>query len=272
MPRFRLTLSYDGTAFAGSQIQPGQRTVQGELESALRRLGGDGASTTFAGRTDRGVHAFGQVAAVNFPEWRAPASDLERALAARLPGDVGARQVVECDLAFNPRFDAVWREYRYWVVPGVVSPFLGRYAWLLRDGSDVASMNQAARILLGTHDFASFAGGGEGVPWSERSTRRRGTTRTMLRCAVRTVELSPGPGRDAGAAALEFRLAADGFLPRMVRNITGALVEVGQGRQEPAWIGEILAAKDRRRGSEVAPAHGLTLWRVGFPGDALVDE
>ena len=94
----------------------------------------------------------------------------------------------------------------------------------------------------------------------------------MLRCAVRTVELSPGPGRDAGAAALEFRLAADGFLPRMVRNITGALVEVGQGRQEPAWIGEILAAKDRRRGSEGAPGHGLTLWRVGFPGDALVDE
>jgi len=272
MPSYRLTLSYDGTAFAGSQIQPGQRTVQGELEAALRRLGGNAAVTTFAGRTDRGVHAFGQVAAVGFPEWRATAGDLERALAARLPGDVAARDVVESDSAFNPRFDAVWREYRYWIVPGVMSPFLGRYAWLLRDGGDAARMNEAAGFLLGTHDFASFAGGGEGVPWSERSTRKRGTTRTLLRCAVRTQELTPGPGRDGGAAALEFRIAADGFLPRMVRNIAGALVEVGQGRREPAWLGEILAARDRRQGSELAPAHGLTLWRVGFPGDALEDE
>ncbi len=272
MPSYRLTLSYDGTAFAGSQIQPGQRTVQGELESALRRLGGLGASSTFAGRTDRGVHAFGQVVAVTFPEWRATAGELERALAARLPGDIAARQVSESDHAFNPRFDAAWREYRYWLAPGVASPFLGRYAWMLRDGLNSARMNQAAASLLGTHDFASFAGGGEGVPWSERAARKRGTTRTLLRCAVRTLELTPGPGRDADAVALEFRIAADGFLPRMVRNITGALVEVGQGRQEPAWIGEILAAKDRRQGSEVAPAHGLTLWRVGYPGDALVDE
>jgi tRNA pseudouridine38-40 synthase len=272
MPSYRLTLSYDGTAFAGSQIQPGQRTVQGDLEAALQRLGGVSATTTFAGRTDRGVHAFGQVVAVNFPEWRATAGDLERALAARLPGDIAARQVVDSGHAFNPRFDAVWREYRYWIVPGVASPFLGRYAWLLRDGGDAVRMNEAARLLLGTHDFASFAGGGEGVPWSERSARRRGTTRTLLRCAVRILELTPGPGRDVGAAALEFRIVADGFLPRMVRNITGALVEVGQGRQESAWIGEILAAKDRRQGSVVAPAHGLTLWRVGFPGDALVDE
>lgn len=272
MPSYRLTLSYDGTAFAGSQIQPGQRTVQGELASALRRLGGTGADTTFAGRTDRGVHAFAQVVSVNFPEWRATAGDLERALAARLPGDIAARQIVESDYAFNPRFDAVWREYRYWIAPGVASPFLGRYAWLLRDEVAASRMNEAATLLLGTHDFASFAGGGEGVPWSERAARKRGTTRTLLRCAVRSLELAPGPGRDAGVTALEFRIAADGFLPRMVRNITGALVEVGQGRQEPAWIGEILAAKDRRQGSVVAPAHGLTLWRVGFPGDALVDE
>ncbi|MEZ4565157.1 MAG: tRNA pseudouridine(38-40) synthase TruA [Thermomicrobiales bacterium] len=272
MPSYRLTLSYDGTAFAGSQIQPGQRTVQGELEAALRRLGSVNAATNFAGRTDRGVHAFGQVVAVEFPEWRATAGELERALAARLPADVAARQVTVSSPAFNPRFDAVWREYRYWIAPGAMSPFLGRYAWLLRDGGDAARMNEAAASLLGTHDFASFAGGGEGVPWSERSSRPRGTIRTLLRCDVRTHEIWPGPGRDIGVAALEFRIAADGFLPRMVRNIAGALVEVGQGRREPAWIGEMLAAKDRRQGPEVAPAHGLTLWRVGYPGDALVDE
>src|SRR5688500_17685876 len=141
MPEYRLTLSYDGTAFAGSQIQPGQRSVQGELESALRRLGGVSAKTTVAGRTDRGVHAFGQVVAVSSRGWRAPAGDLERALAARLPGDIAARQVVDSSRAFNPRFDAVWREYRYWIVPGVASPFLGRYAWLLRDGGDAGRMN-----------------------------------------------------------------------------------------------------------------------------------
>jgi len=246
--------------------------VQGELQNALKRLGGAEASTTFAGRTDRGVHAFGQVVAVDFPAWRASAGELERALAARLPGDMAARQVTDSVEAFNPRFDAVWREYRYWIGMGVVSPFLGRYAWLLRDGSDAGRMNESASLLLGTHDFASFAGGGEGVPWSERSTRKRGTTRTLLRCAVRNLEFTAGLGRDVGAAGLEFRIAADGFLPRMVRNIAGALIEVGQGRQEPAWISEILAARDRRQGSELAPAHGLTLWRVGYPGDALEDE
>ncbi|MCA9878054.1 MAG: tRNA pseudouridine(38-40) synthase TruA [Thermomicrobiales bacterium] len=271
MPSYRLTLSYDGTAFAGSQIQPGQRTVQGELAAALRRLGGASAATTFAGRTDRGVHAFGQIVAVDFPEWRSTAGELERALAARLPADIAARGVAECSPAFHPRFDAVWREYRYWIAPGVVSPFLGRYAWLLRDGGDPARMNEAAGLLLGTHDFASFAGGGEGVPWSERAARPRGTTRTLLRCAVREMTLAPGPGRDVGGSALELCVTADGFLPRMVRNIADALVEVGQGRREPDWVGEILAVRDRRQGADVAPAHGLTLWRVGYPGDALVD-
>ncbi|MFT4036627.1 MAG: tRNA pseudouridine(38-40) synthase TruA [Thermomicrobiales bacterium] len=272
MSSFRLTLAYDGTDFAGSQVQPGQRTVQGDLEATLRRLGGDAVSTVFAGRTDRGVHAAGQVVAVRFPEWRAGTQALENALAARLPGDLAARHVEACGEAFNPRFDAQWREYRYWIAPGVRSPFWGRYAWLLRDDVDVVRMDAAAQALLGTHDFASFAGGGEGVPWSDRAARPRGTVRTLYRCQVRRMAADAGPGRDVAAEAIEVRIAADGFLPRMVRNITGALVEIGQERQEPGWIREILAARDRRQGSPVAPAHGLTLWRVGYAGDALNDE
>ena len=272
MSSYRLTLAYDGTDFAGSQVQPGQRTVQGELEAALRRLGGATASTVFAGRTDRGVHAAGQVVAVRFPEWRAGSAALERALAARLPGDLAARQVEACGEAFNPRFDAQWREYRYWLTPEVRSPFWGRYSWLLRDEADASRMDSAAQAVLGTHDFASFAGGGEGVPWSERAARPRGTIRTVYRCQVRRFAAGGGPGRDVAAEVIEVRIAADGFLPRMVRNITGALVEVGQGRQEPDWISEMLAARDRRQGSAVAPAHGLTLWRVGYAGDALNAE
>lgn len=269
MPSFRLTLSYDGTDFAGSQVQPNQRTVQGELERALAALGTTRCRTTFAGRTDRGVHAVGQVVAVQLPAWRASAADLGKALNARLPADVTATGASWCEDAFNPRFDAIWREYRYWIAPGVISPFLRRYAWTPRAGLDAALVAEAAHNLVGTHDFASFAGGGEGVPWSDRATRRRGTIRSMLRCDCRIVQVRSGPAGSRTVPVLELRAAADGFLPRMVRNIVGALVEVGQGRREPSWIGEILAARDRRAGSVVAPPEGLTLWRVGFEGDML---
>src|SRR5918998_339150 len=123
MPHFRLTLAYDGTDFAGSQIQPNQRTVQGVLEDALGEIAASPIRALFAGRTDRGVHALGQVAAVGLPAWSATALDLLRALNTRLPGDLCATEAVPCGESFNPRFDALWREYRYWIAPGVISPF-----------------------------------------------------------------------------------------------------------------------------------------------------
>jgi tRNA pseudouridine38-40 synthase len=270
MPRFRLTLAYDGTDFAGSQAQPNQRTVQGVLEQALDRVLGEPPATTFAGRTDRGVHATGQVVAFDAWSWRSDARVLRRALNATLPADLRAIDASECDPAFHPRFDAAWREYRYWIAPGADSPFLGRYAWSPRANVDLDLMADGARNLVGTHDFASFAGGGEGVPWSERSQRMRGTTRTIYRCAPQVSEMFFGPG--AGPeTVVEVTVVADGFLPRMVRNIVGALVEVGQGRQEPSWIGEILGYRDRRMGSVVAPALGLTLSAVGY-GDDPIDD
>lgn len=271
MPRFRLTLAYDGTDFAGSQIQPGVRTVQGELDRAIRALGDATAVTEFAGRTDRGVHAAGQVVAVTFPGWRADSASFAKGLKAKLPGDIAVLDVVECDDRFSPRFDALWREYRYWIASGAVDPFLQRVCWMPRAEVDAEAVTGGARFLLGTHDFASFAGGGEGVPWSERARRPRGAVRTMLRCECRRIELAPGPGRARPVSAVEIRAAADGFLPRMVRNLVGALVEVGQGRREPEWIEEILAARDRRQGSVLAPAQGLTFWRAGFGGDVLDD-
>lgn len=271
MPSFRLTIAYDGTDFAGSQVQPDQRTVQGELERALAGIAGAPVVSTFAGRTDRGVHAAGQIAAVCVPTWRATAEELGRALNANLPRDIGIIAVDCCDAAFNPRFEATWREYRYWVVPGSNSPFLRRYAWLPRTSVSVEAVEAGASWLIGTHDFATFAGGGEGVPWSARADRQRGTTRTIMRCEVRQSIIQTGPGIDRPGTGLEIRVAADGFLPRMVRNIVGALVEVGQGRQNPLWIGVILAARDRRAGSVVAPPEGLTLWRVGYGDDPMED-
>lgn len=270
MPRFRLTLAYDGTDFVGSQVQPNQRTVQGELERALAQIVGEPTRTTFAGRTDRGVHATGQIAAFNAPMWRWDARALQRALNGALPDDLRAKDARACDDAFHPRFDVEWREYRYWVAPGVVSPFLGRYAWTPRADVELDLMTAGALRLVGTHDFASFAGGGEGVPWSERAQRARGTTRTIFRCGCRKVAVHSGPG-DRLEQVVEVDVTADGFLPRMVRNIVGALVEVGQGRQAPDWIAEVLSFRDRRLGSVLAPAHGLTLSAVGYGDDARID-
>lgn len=272
MPKFRLTLSYDGTDFSGSQVQPNRRTVQGELEVVLDRITPAPVRVIFAGRTDRGVHAVGQVAAADVPAWSATAQDLQRALNAGFPDDLAAREVAPCAASFNPRFDATWREYRYWIAPGLVSPFLGRYAWMPRADLDAGAVGAAAERFIGTHDFASFAGGGEGVPWSERAGRPRGSTRTVFHCGCREISTGNLWRLDEASRILEIRVVADGFLPRMVRNIVGALVEAGQGRQTPDWIDELLAARDRRRGSTVAPAQGLTLWRVGYSDDRFEDD
>lgn len=260
MPSFRLTLAYDGTDFAGSQIQPGQRTVQGELVGALARLAGPSVRTTLSGRTDRGVHAVGQVAAVSLPGWRAGSLELGRALAASLPHDLAAASVEVCNPSFHPRFDATWREYRYWIAPGVTDPRLRRYAWTPHAPVDQSRVDQAAAFFTREHDFATFASGGEGVPWSERAGRPRASRRTVYRCECRLV----AAWAHVEAPLLEVRVVADGFLPRMVRNMVGALVEIGQGRRDPLWIGELLAAEDRRAGPPAAPAHGLTLWKIGF--------
>jgi tRNA pseudouridine38-40 synthase len=272
MPHFRLTLAYDGTDFAGSQIQPNQRTVQGVLENGVGEIAAIPIRAIFAGRTDRGVHALGQVVAVGLPAWSDTALDLLRALNRRLPGDLSATGAALCGESFNPRFDAEWREYRYWIAPGVVSPFLSRYAWNRRSEVDADAVRASAAQLVGTHDFASFAGGGEGVPWSQRAARPKGTARTILRCDCREIRTRIGPGSDQTARVLEVRVAADGFLPHMVRNIVGALLDIGQGRRDPDWITGLLAARDRRFGAVMAPAHGLTLTRVGFSGDLLDDD
>lgn len=259
-----LTVAYDGSAFAGSQVQPGQRSVQGELEAGLRRLVTLEGHVVFSGRTDRGVHAVGQV--VSLPDlW--PARDPElirRAINGHLPRDVAVTGVERRAPGFHARFDATWRQYRYMIGQESPQPVGGPYVWF-RPGAplDVAAMRQAAPVFLGRHDCAALAGAGQGVPWSDARQRTRGTTRTIHQVEVDETEAWWGPG----PPAIAIMVAADGFLPRMVRTMVAMLAQVGMGNRDAGWIEDVLTAGDRRHGTRTAPAQGLTLWRVGYGDD-----
>lgn len=258
-----LTIAYDGSGFAGSQVQPGQRTVQAELEGAVARaLGGRGAAV-FAGRTDRGVHAAGQVVGCEDDRPSMNVAAVRAAINVQLPADLSVLRVERRRDGFHARYDARWREYRYRVWSGPPQPLARRFAWGRAEALDPAAMADAAAEIVGLHDFASLAGAGDGVPWAARQSLPRGTSRRVLIC--RCDEIAPWWGTVSGGGRLiEVRVAADGFLPRMVRNLVGALVEVGRGARPSAWLGELLGARDRRRGVATAPAHGLTFWRVGY--------
>lgn len=269
MATLALTIAYDGTDFAGSQMQPGARTVQEELERALAGLFNRATRTVFAGRTDRGVHAAAQVVSCDDGRPDLDSRTLRRAIDAVLPDDLAVLDVTRRPDGFHARYDARWREYRYRVWFGPRSPLARRQAWYRAERLDVEEMDRAAGRLVGEHDFAALAGGGEGVPWSDRQMRPRGTVRRVMICRCRAIEPWWGP---AAGPLIEVRIAADGFLPRMVRNAVGALVEIGRGARPAAWIDELLATRDRRAGGTTAPAHGLTFWRVGYDDDEPMNE
>lgn len=261
----KLVLSYDGTEFAGSQIQPGKRTVQAELEKALTRLAGQQIRTVFAGRTDSGVHAVGQV--VSCPDVRPESSPeaVTGALNANLEDDLAVGVTERVAAGFHARYDATWREYRYRVWSGSPQPLARRYVWQRRGELSATAMSAAALRFVGERDLAAVAGGGEGVPWSDRGKMPRGTVRRIMRCECR--EIAPWWREPGGGRLIELRVVADGFLPKMVRNIMALLVEVGHERKPASWLDEVLASQDRRQGGGTAPPHGLTLWRVGYGND-----
>lgn len=259
--RVRLDIAYDGTDFHGAQVQASGRTVGGEIETALARVTGAARRLSFAGRTDRGVHATGQVAHVDLPAaWTD--ERLVRALNAVLPGDVAIIAARAVPASFHARYDARWREYRYqvWNAP-IRHPALARTCWHLRRPLDLAALEAATSALLGEHDFAAFAGQGLGIP-----TRpgRRSTIRAIL-AATWASESPSFPVPDG--RLLIFRVRGTGFLPQMVRTIVGAAVEVGMGRQRPGWFATIQAGRDRAVVPAPAPPQGLSLWAVGYdPG------
>lgn len=237
--RYRARVEYDGTGFAGFQVQPGARTVQGELESALSRLsGGARVAVEGAGRTDAGVHARGQVIAFSY-RGRLGRAELQRALAASLPADIGLGPIVPVEAGFHPRYRARYREYRYLIWNGQRSPLLERQALGVRDRLDVAAMAVAARVFVGRHDFSAF-GGADRQP-----------VRTLFRVSVsRRGEL------------VTVTVVGDAFLRGMVRRIVAALLRVGRGRASAADLADALLARVPAFNGEAAAPRGLTLWRV----------
>lgn len=247
--RVALLLEYDGTSFHGWQVQPGCRTVQGELEDAARRLFGSRVPVRAAGRTDAGVHAGGQVAALDVPD-RFAAEEVRRALDALTADDIAVVHAIPVSGDFDPRRRARQRIYRYtlWVRP-VASPFWRRFAWHVRQPLDVAAMQRAAAVLLGEHDFSSF--------------RASGCTAAH---AVRRIDRSEVR---AEGERVVYEVAATAFLRHMVRNIVGVLVEVGSGARAADDVERLLAAHDRAQAAPTAPAHGLCLVGVRFDDPAL---
>jgi tRNA pseudouridine38-40 synthase len=237
--RFRATVEYDGTDFAGFQVQPGRRTVQGVLEAALARLtGGTRQPVDGAGRTDAGVHATGQVVAFSYDGPLSPTA-LAEALNGNLPRDVAIRDLRPAPNGFHPRYAARYREYRYVIWNGSRSPLRDRTSYRVRSALDTAAMARAAASLEGRHDFSAF-GGVDPQP-----------VRTIHRIAIR---------RTGDQVTIDVR--ADAFLRGMVRRIVAALIAVGTGKIDEGAIGAALAASEPAFGGAAAPARGLCLRRV----------
>lgn len=242
--RFAATISYDGTAFVGSQIQPNGRTVQQALETAAAALFGARTRVEMAGRTDSGVHAIGQVAAFN-AETRLDAKTAGRALNAHLPEDVAVRAVREVPAEFDPRRWARRRWYRYTISNGEArEPLTRRTAWYIGGNLDSGAMQEAARALAGRQDFFACSGPLEAG-----------------RTSVRTVFAA---GWRSQGCTLLFDIEADAFLPQMVRRIAGALVRVGRGSLEVEEFVRLLRQAEPGSMGPTAPALGLCLQRVWY--------
>ncbi|MBN2247740.1 MAG: tRNA pseudouridine(38-40) synthase TruA [Coriobacteriia bacterium] len=246
-----LTLSYDGSGFAGFARQPGLSTVQGEVEAALRTALRREVGTVGAGRTDAGVHALGQVMSFAAMEADPSTGQLLRSLNALTPRGIVVTGVRRAGAEFSARHSAVAREYRYRIVPGPVPPlFTAPYAWSVPHALDLHAIREAATHLIGEHDFKSFC-----VTESARGMR------TVRRLDL--IEVSPE--HILGEHAITVRVTGNAFLHSMVRTIVGSLVEVGSGRRGPEWMAEVRAACDRAAAGPTAPARGLTLWHVSYP-------
>jgi tRNA pseudouridine38-40 synthase len=261
MARYKLTLAYDGSEFVGSQRQASikTRTVQGELEKALRKLGWTGRSVILSGRTDTGVHATGQVASADL-NWPHAERDLIRALNSALPSDMAVWSAEVVDDKFHPRFDATLRRYCYSLFCRPIrDPIRERNAWRVQQTINPELLEKAAKLLIGTHDFSAF-----GSP-----TTAKGTT-------VRTVSTAAWM-QTAEAGAWKFEVQADAFLYRMVRRMVFLQVAVAQGKVPAEAIIHALAGQvsgKSRTGlpSGLAPAHGLTLVEVMYRKRELVGQ
>jgi len=247
VPVVKLTLAYEGTRYAGWQVQPNGPSIQAEVERALAALHKGPRRVTAAGRTDAGVHALAQVC--SFPEDRPlPLAAYVKGMNALLPADVAVLAAsLEAD-GFDARRSARGKRYRYRIENREGRFPIGRqYAWQLFRPLDAGEMRAAAALLAGRHDFAAF---------QASDCESRHAVRDLRRLEV----LGEAPG------AIEVVAEATAFVKHMVRNLVGTLVEVGLRRRPPAWAGEVLASRDRRRAGPTAPPQGLCLEEVLYGG------
>jgi len=248
MPRYRLLIAYDGTAYQGWQKQPEGKSVQGTLENTVFHLFGEQAEVVGSGRTDAGVHALGQVAHMDL-SLSLQGSDLRAALNGRLPEDIRIREAEVVSETFHARYSAVKRAYAYLIRHGVdPSPFFRNAAHQVSRPLDLERMNQAATALVGEHDFSAFRATGGG---HTRPVRH-----------VFTSEILPLSNHFSC-----YLIIADAFLRKMVRGIVGTLLEIGAAKSEPSLMTRLLAERDRSLMGTLAPPQGLYLAAVFYPGD-----
>ncbi len=240
----RLTIAYDGFDYSGWQIQPGKRTVQGELVEAVSNLFGKRTYVHGASRTDAGVSALGQVGLFE-TDSPIPIENLAKAITDKLPADIAVLEAVEEAWGFDLMSSVTSKLYRYTIFTGRARPVLQiRHCWHLPAKLDIGAMSEAAKLLVGTKDFKSFASAAD---------KRKSSVRTIFCCDVTSEDES-----------VYVDVEGDGFLYNMVRNIVGTLVDVGVGRWEPEKISEILEAKNRTAAGRLAPPQGLCLMWIRY--------
>ena len=252
-----LTVAYDGTGFRGFAESDGVSTVMGTLRATLEQILQVELDLTAAGRTDAGVHGWGQVVTGRIPS-TTDLERLQRSVNRMCAPDIALRGVEWVDDAFDARFSATSRAYRYdvWNHPQP-NPLRARTSWHVAEPLDLAAMNTAAASLLGQHDFASFCR----RPKVADGQPEKSLVRILQRAEWRLIELDEFP-----SALLRFDIAATSFCHQMLRSIVGTLVDVGRGRRAADSMPAILAALDRSSAGPVAPPTGLVLWHVGYDG------
>jgi tRNA pseudouridine38-40 synthase len=247
MPWLKLTIAYDGTDFCGWQVQPQQRSVQGVLQSTLKKITEEEVRAIGSGRTDSGVHALGQVVSLSMASELSP-KVIMRALNAELPDDLSVLSVESAAEGFHAIRDATRKHYRYTLHDGrVPEVFERRYLWQVYQQLDVGAMQRAARALVGTHDYSSF---------ESKGAEREDSIRTVYELNVRRA------GDDDHRIAID--VCGNGFLYNMVRAIVGTLYEVGRHNKPESWPAEVLAARQRDLAGMTAPAQGLFLVSVDY--------
>lgn len=246
----RLTVAYDGAAFHGFWPNAGVRTVGGALAEALATVTGAPIELACAGRTDAGVHAWGQVVSLDLPAGGLDPAEVQHRANRLLGPEVVVRAVEEAAPDFDARFDATSRTYRYTVLNREVpDPFLAATAWHVPQPLDLRLLRAAADPLIGEHDFSSFC---------RRPKRRDGSEVSLVRRVL------DAGWTDLGEEVLRFEITATAFCHQMVRSVTALLVACGRGQRTPADVVALLRARDRAGAPSPAPPHGLCLWSVAY--------